>query len=297
MIKQTLYFGNPAYISTKNAQLVIKIKKDEKEHTATRPIEDIAVIILDHGRITITHNAIKRLQENKVAIISCDDKHMPGSLMLPLVGHSEQTEKYRYQISASAPLKKNLWQQTVIAKIKNQLSVLDKLDRPATRLTHLLNKVQSGDPQNIEAQAAAYYWKTYIDGFVRDRLGGPPNNLLNYGYAILRAMTARSLVSSGHITSLGIHHRNKYNPYCLADDIMEPYRPFVDLVAYQMYTEEKTDPILNISNKARLLRFSTMDAVYENKKSPLMVGIQMTTASLAACFKGEKRKINYPVLE
>ena len=296
MIKQTLYFGNPTYLSLKNKQLQIRIKSNEGEKIVSRPIEDIGIVLLDHGQITISHNAIKALQDNKVALISCDDKHMPASLMLPLVGHSEQTEKYRYQIEATQPLKKNLWQQTVIAKIKNQSRVLKKVGKAYGKLDYLASRVQSGDTTNIEGQAASYYWRSLFDNFIRDRYGEPPNNLLNYGYAILRAMIARSIVSSGLLPSLGIHHRNKYNAFCLADDIMEPYRPFVDLIVYYMFEIEGLASFLDTKGKSHLLSVSTMDAMFGKKKSPLMVGMKMTTASLAACFMAKKRKINYPIL-
>ncbi len=296
MIKQTLYFGSQAYISLKHKQLQIRKNTIEGEKLITRPIEDIGVVILDHGQITITHKAIIALQNNKVALISCDDRHMPTSLMLPMVGHSEQTEKQRYQIEASLPLKKNLWQQTVIAKIKNQSRVLIKVGKSHKKLDYLSSRVESGDPNNIEGQAASYYWKTLFDDFVRDRYGEPPNNLLNYGYAVIRAMIARSLVSSGLLPGLGIHHRNKYNPFCLADDIMEPYRPFIDLIVYDAFENQGLASFLDKETKSSLLAVSTMDAQFGKRKSPLMVGMIMTTASLAACYRGKKRKINYPLL-
>jgi len=294
MIKQTLYFGNPTYLKLKNKQLHIVVKSDDEEKQVTRSIEDLGVIILDNSQITITHNAIKALQNNKTAIISCDDNHMPNSLMLPLEGHTEQSERFRYQIEATQPLKKNLWQQTVIAKINNQKTVLELLGRPSKRLDILAHRVQSGDNTNIEGQAAAYYWSQYLDGFLRDRYGEPPNNLLNYGYAILRSLVARALVSSGLIPTLGIHHKNKYNAYCLADDIMEPFRPFVDVMAYDLYSNHGESTFLSKESKQKLLSIATVDAFFGKKKSPLMVGLQITTASLAQCFSGQKRRIIYP---
>lgn len=296
MIKRTLYLGNPAYVKVKNNQLVIITKSAVSEKEVTRPVEDIGVILLDHNQITITHYAIKALMKNKVALISCDDYHMPASLMLPLEGHTQQSEKYKYQIDASVPLKKKLWQQTVVAKIENQKRVLELLDKPAARLKLLLGRVQSGDPENIEAQAAAYYWPTLLDGFTRDRYGDPPNNLLNYGYAILRSMIARSLVSSGLIPTLGIHHRNKYNAYCLADDIMEPYRPFIDIICHNMFVNKEVESFLSKTSKAQLLSIATVDGQFGSNRRPLMVGMAYTTASLSACYQGEKRKINYPLL-
>lgn len=297
MIKKTLYFANATYIKLKHKQLHIHIKTKVNEQEITRAVEDIGIVMLDNDQITITHGAIRALQENKTVIISCASNRMPHSIMLPIEGHTEQSERYKIQLAASLPLKKKLWQQTVEAKVRNQMLVLQKLDKPTHRLRVLLSRVQSGDPENIEGQAAAYYWPTLIDGFIRDRYGDPPNNLLNYGYAILRAMTARALVSSGMLPTIGIHHRNKYNAFCLADDIMEPYRPFMDLIVYNMFINNDLESFLSTSSKQHLLSIAQMDAKFGKKKSPLMVGMSTTTASLYKCYSGEKRKIIYPLIE
>lgn len=295
MIKRTLYFGNPCYLSLKDNQLQIKMR-NELDHVVTRPIEDIALVMMDHPQITISHNAIKELQANKVVIVSCDDRHMPHSIMLPMEGHTEQSKRYRKQLQASQPLKKNLWQQTVVAKINNQKEVLRLLDKPYERLEVLAKRVQSGDPDNIEAQAAAYYWGTYLDDFIRDRYGEAPNHLLNYGYAVLRAMVARALVSSGLLLTLGIHHKNKYNAFCLADDIMEPYRPFVDAIVYDMYVNMNLESFLDSDGKQQLLSLGAVDAQFGKKRRPLMVGMAFTTSSLYQCFAGKKRKLQYPIM-
>jgi len=213
MIKRTLYFGNPAYLSVELSQLVIK--KPDTLDKILIPIEDIGILILDHQRITITHEVIRRLQENKAAIISCDKQHMPQSLLLPLEGNYTQSEVQRFQIEASIPLKKQLWQQTVTAKIKNQKLLLYKLGLDYKRLEVLEQRVNSGDTTNVEGQAAAYYWSHLFEDFNRDRYGSYPNNLLNYGYAILRSMMARALTSSGLLPTLGIFHKNKYNAFLL----------------------------------------------------------------------------------
>ena len=275
---------------------MIKTKYGEDEKQTSRPIEDIGVVILDNGQITISHNAIKALQDNKVVIISCDHTHMPHILMLPMEGHTEQSQRYGIQLQASVPLKKNLWQQTIVAKINNQKKVLQKLNKPYKRLEVLVRRVQSGDPENVEGQAAAYYWRSYLDGFVRDRYGEPPNNLLNYGYAVLRALVARALVSSGLLLTIGIHHHNKYNAYCLADDIMEPLRPFVDLIVHNMYYKEEMDSFLTVEGKSRLLKLPEIDVLYGKHTSPLMVGLSQTSSSLYKCYSGEKRRIVYPKL-
>lgn len=297
MIKKTLYFANPTYIKLKHKQLHIHIKTKVNEKEVTRSVEDVGIVMLDNDQITITHGAMRALQENKAVIISCAANRMPHSIMLPIEGHTEQSERYKIQLAASLPLKKKLWQQTVEAKVRNQMLVLEKLEKPTHRLRILLRRVQSGDPENIEGQAAAYYWPTLIEGFIRDRYGEPPNNLLNYGYAVLRAMTARALVSSGMLPTIGIHHKNKYNAFCLADDIMEPFRPFMDMIVYNMFINNELESFLSTSSKQHLLSITQLDAKFGKKKSPLMVGMSTTTASLYKCYSGEKRKIIYPLIE
>ena len=294
MIKRTLYFGNPAYLSVGLDQLVVQQPGNDDKKTI--PIEDIGVVLLDHAQITITHAVLRRLADNKSAIISCDESHMPSGLMLPLEGNYTQAEKYNHQINASVPLKKNLWQQTVKAKVANQLIVLKKLGKPFKRLEVLLDRINSGDSGNIEAQAAAYYWPVLFDDFIRDRYGEPPNNLLNYGYTILRAMMARALLSSGLLPTLGIFHKNKYNAYALADDIMEPYRPFADMLAYELFAEMKIDTFLDREAKVKILGIATTDAIFAKVKSPLMVGMSRTSASLYDCFEGKKKLIVYPIM-
>lgn len=228
MIKRTLYFGNPAYLKTTNEQMVIEMQ--DSGETKQVPIEDIGLLILDHQQITITQATIAKLLANNVAFITCDNTHHPTGLMLNLDGNTLQSQKFQAQVDASAPLKKQLWQQTVTAKIENQAALLKTQSAEYKLLNTYAKDVKSGDSENHEARAAAYYWKRIFPDFLefrRERYGPPPNNLLNYGYAILRAIVARSLVASGLLPTLGIFHRNQYNAYCLADDVMEPYRPFV----------------------------------------------------------------------
>jgi CRISP-associated protein Cas1 len=308
MIKKTLYFGNPTYLSTSNEQLVIKLPEVErndslpdsfkKESVRTVPIEDIGVVVLDHQQITITHGLIEKLLDNNAAIVTCDKSRMPVGLLLPLNGNTTQSERFREQLDASIPLKKQLWQQTVKCKILNQAAVLQQCRKDKARnLLAWADEVKSGDPDNLEARAAVYYWKTMfptIPDFVREREGIPPNNLLNYGYAILRAVIARSLVASGLLPTLGIFHHNRYNAYCLADDIMEPYRPFVDKLVVEIIDSKIAIAELNKDIKARLLSIPTLDVEIEGKRSPLMIAAQQTTASLYKCFSGELRKIAYP---
>ncbi|MEE1302072.1 MAG: type II CRISPR-associated endonuclease Cas1 [Bacteroidales bacterium] len=310
MIKRTLCFTNPAYLSLKNNQLVIKLPEVETnsslpedfkaEATKTIPIEDIGIVVLDNKRITITQGVMEALLENNAAVITCNESHLPIGMHLPLVGNTTQTERMRYQIEASLPLKKQLWQQTISAKIQNQAAVLKQMRGTEVRnMLKWASEVKSGDSENLEARAAVYYWQNafpMIENFTRSREGVSPNNLLNYGYAILRAIVARALVSSGLLTTLGIHHRNKYNAYCLADDIMEPYRPYVDRLVMQLYDKYPNCEELTKELKAELLQIPVLDVVISGKKSPLMIAVSTTTSSLQKCYSGELRKIVYPII-
>ena len=305
MIKRTLCFTNPAYLSLKNEQLVVKIPQSDgdkqSEMVTTVPIEDIGVVVIDNRQITITSAVMDALLANNCALITCDAKSLPVGLLLPLCGNTTQSERFRYQIDASLPLKKQLWQQTVQAKIYNQAEVLSKCTDAEIGCMQVWSKeVKSGDSDNLEGRAAAYYWKKlfgHIADFNRDREGVPPNNLLNYGYAILRAVVARALVSSGMLPTLGIHHHNRYNAYCLADDIMEPYRPYVDEMVFNL-VKEKGLPEDGLTRewKAELLKIPVLDVVISGKRSPLMIAVTQTTASLYRCYCGESRKIVYPIM-
>lgn len=310
MIKKTLCFSNPAYLSLRNSQLVIKLPEVERNDTLptefkqdavrTIPIEDIGVVLLDNKQITVTQGLMEALLENNCAVITCDSSHIPAGMLLPLESHTLQSERFRHQIGASLPLKKQLWQQTVQAKINNQATALQQLyGCEVGNMRAWARDVRSGDPDNYEARAAAYYWQSFFPQyptFVRGREGEPPNNLLNYGYAILRAVVARSLVGSGMLPTLGIHHHNRYNAYCLADDIMEPYRPYVDTLVAGIVNEGGDISQLTTTLKSRLLSIPIIDVVIDGRRSPLMIAATRTTASLAACYMGESRKIAYPIL-
>lgn len=301
MIKRTLYFGNPAYLSTRNEQLIINLPDakgmDNKSGQNTIPIEDVGVLITDHQQITLTHALLEKLLKNNCAVITCDHTHHPVGLFLSLNGNSVQSERFRHQINASVPLKKQLWQQTIKVKIENQATLLKNSQSvEVENMFWWASKVTSGDSQNHEARAAAYYWANLfpLDSFKRGREEAPPNNLLNYGYVILRALVARALVASGMMPTLGIHHRNRYNAYCLADDIMEPYRPFVDKVVLKLVKSGMPYDELTKEIKWDLLSIPTLDVIINGNRSPLMVALTQTTASLYSCFEGSTRKIVYP---
>lgn len=297
MIKKTILVENKSAITTKNQQLVLKSEIRE----SSIPIEDIGFLVLDHPEIYLSIPAMNLIVENNTAIIICGSNHLPNGMFLNLNSHHIQQEIFKNQIEASVPLKKQLWQQTIVEKIRNQGELLAKITENKNTFDFLASKVLSGDTSNMEGVAAQQYWKNFplpnheIDGIKRERYGDYPNNFLNYGYAILRAATARALSGSGLLNTLGIHHKNKYNAFALADDIMEPFRPIVDEKVFDImkrYQEQE----LNTAIKAELLQILTQTVYFKEEKSPLMVGLQKTASSLQQCFTGNRKKIKYPKL-
>lgn len=302
MIKRTICIENPAHLKCRNDQLVVNfngIKGMEDVPEKSVPIEDIGIVILEHHQITVSHYLLDRLLQNNVAVVTCNATHHPTGLLLNLDGNTVQSERFRAQTEASEPLKKQLWQQTVKAKIANQASLLGKYAVPNEILKNYGQSVRSGDADNNEAKAAVYYWQNLFPPawlFYRKRDGVPPNNLLNYGYAILRACVARALVGSGLLPTFGIFHRNRYNAYCLADDIMEPYRPFVDEIVRGIIDETSHVETLTPEFKVKLLKLPAVDVYLDEVKSPLFVAVQRTAASLARCLLGEEKKLLYPAM-
>ena len=292
MLKKSILLENKASISTKNLQLVIKTETRE----STIPIEDIGYLVIDHPEIYLSIPALNLLIDNNTAVIICNTNHLPNGMFLNLNSHHIQQEIFKNQINASAPLKKQLWQQTIIEKITNQGILLQKITSKNNNFEFLASKVLSGDSANMEGVAANFYWKSFFEhNFKRERFGDYPNNFLNYGYAILRAATARALSGSGLLNTLGIHHKSKYNAFALADDIMEPFRPIVDekvAEIMQNYSEQE----LNTQIKAELLQILTRTVYFKEDKSPLMVALQKTASSLQQCYTGERKKIKYPKL-
>lgn len=289
MVKRTLFFSNRAHLSFSNKQLLIHIGQEK----IPRAIEDISMVVLEHPEITVTQQAIQGLMENNVAVIFCGSDYMPKGLLFPLEGHQLQSERFRHQVKAGEALKKNLWMQTVKSKIENQHKMLEIAGSTVNLMT-LAAKVRSGDPENVEGMAARRYWEALFGPeFRRERFGDTPNPFLNYGYAVLRAAVTRSLVGSGLLPTLGIFHRNRYNAFCLADDIMEPYRPWVDREVFIMQQEGLTEGSLEKESKLRLVNILQSDVQMGKKSRPMSIALSETTASLAACFIGEKRKLTY----
>lgn len=301
MIKKVLCFSNKTRLSLRLGQLVIQLTDASGEiSTTTRPIEDIGVIILESHDISITSALMAYLMMSNVAVMICDEKHIPSGMMLPLTYNSTATEKASSQISSSQPLKKQLWQQTVAAKINNQSRLLSTKCQGQTVCMDVWAKsVKSGDKDNLEARAAVFYWKNLFPEeykFYRGDDNHPINPLLNYGYSILRGIVARAIVSTGLIPSIGLFHSNKYNPYCLADDIMEPYRPYVDSVVCDIVSRRGMECVLDKETKIELLTIPVMDVKINNLRRPLTAAVTITVASLAKCYSGEIRKIIYPTI-
>ncbi len=303
MIKRTIVLSNQAYVKKENNQLVIQQARhnDGGQGTETHsvPIEDIGILMIESHQCTITEAAISALMENNAVFISCNSFHHPDGMMLPLAGHTLHTVVLKDQIKASLPLRKQLWQQTMKAKILNQAAALNMFGINTEPLEYWSRKVRSGDPDNYEGRAAAYYWKNFFPGdygFVRDPEGMAPNGLLNYGYTILRAATARAIVGSGLHPAIGLFHKSQYNPFCLADDLMEPYRPFVDLVVRTICSEQGQNADLSPETKKQLLTILGNDVWIEEERKPMLLGLTSTTSSLVRCFAQETKKISYPLL-
>lgn len=310
MLKRTLVISNPHHLSVRHKQLMLDNKETGESKQA--PIEDIGTLLLDHQGITLTQASISELTLNNVAVVFCDEKHLPASMLLPLESHHLPNQRLRQQLDAGEPLRKQLWQQTIKAKLRNTAALLDSIGKEGDPLRKMATRVRSGDIGNTEGVAARYYWrKLFGEEFRRDRFGEPPNNLLNYGYAVLRANVARSLVASGMLPALGIHHHNKYNAFCLADDIMEPFRPFIDRAVHQRinaqasrHCEEGTTeaiPRLNLEitkeDKVALLEVLSVDVFFGEEKSPLSIALNTVSANLAKCFEGTEKKLIYPSLQ
>ena len=295
MLKRALFFSTPFCLSLKNNQMIIHTKA-MPEMQKSIPIEDIGYVVLEHQQTNITLPLLNALSDNNVAVIFCGNNFMPNAMLMNLDSNKTQGESYRAQIEASEPLKKGLWKQTVEAKIRNQIALLNKLGKDGNKLKPYYMNVKSGDADNREGIAAKIYWnELFGDEFIRSREGCEPNNMLNYGYTLLRAAVARALMGSGLFPAFGIFHRNRYNAFPLADDIMEPYRPYVDEIVFNLYANGERELTKDV--KSQLLRILFTDTAFGKVTRPLDVGLTMTTASLSKCFSGIQKKIVYPLLE
>jgi len=292
MLKRTLFFENPYHLSVKNHQLVVNDKKNNKQHIV--PSDDIGFVVFDHRELSYTQAVLQLFSEQNTAVIICNQKHLPVSILQSIDANYTQGQNTDYQLQASEPLKKQLWKQTIKHKIKNQAAMLKKIGKSYEDLLQIAKDVKSGDQTNREGHAAKIYWSRIFEDFSRQRFGDQPNSMLNYCYTILRTATAKAITGSGLLPVMGIKHHNKYNSYRLADDIMEPYRPYADEVVYQTYKKFPDYKDLTTPIKAELLKILTVDTDFELVKRPLSIGLTITSASLVKCYRAEARKIQYP---
>ena len=292
MLKRTLVFSSPMILSLKNQQLVYAFK-DTPNEKLTVPIEDVGVVLLENQQTNITLPLLNALAESEVQVVICNNKGMPSAMIQSMDSNNLQGETLRNQISCGEVLKKQLWKQVIEAKIKNQASLLNNIGEEGNILKPFYSNVRSGDVDNREGIAARIYFQhLFGDCFVRNRDEMGINALLNYGYSILRAATCRAIVSSGLLPAIGIHHHNRSNAYPLADDLMEPFRPFVDGVVYDLVTRGQME--LTKEVKGELISVLYADTKYEKIIRPLSVGLSMTTASMVKCLSKELNTISLP---
>jgi CRISPR-associated protein Cas1 len=300
MIKRIIEISQAkTYLSVKNDQLIIK--RDDQQ-VGQIPCEDIGMLIVDSSGVTYTHGVFTTLLKSGSVVVLCGRDHHPAGLLLPTESNSLQTARMRSQLMAKEPIKKQIWKQLIIAKIKHQAKILSSDSAGYKKLVAMSKSIKIGDPENKEAQASKLYWQHYVSQleFRRQRHGSAPNNLLNYGYAILRAAIARAVVAAGLNPSIGVHHHNKYNAFCLADDLMEPFRGFVDEKVLEIWADKSSDndyEELDQPTKARLLEILYKEVEIGQYAGPLMVGLHRTAASLIKCFEGEQTEVNLPKID
>ena len=299
MLKRTLVFTTACKLSLKNQQLRFQGAKNEEQVERLVPVEDIGFVILESHSIIITSALLRALEKNNTAVVLCDESHHPCAVMQSYCGNNTHSETLRCQIEAALPLKKRIWKDIVSAKINNQADLIDICGKSGQQIRGYARSVKSGDSDNREGMAAKSYWRLLFGdtGFKRIREGEMPNPLLNYGYAILRAASARALISSGLYCAIGVHHHNRYNAFCLVDDFMEPYRPFVDRLVYKVVQERGVEEEISTEVKKELLSVLTSDVVFKTRKRPLLVGLSESSAALVRCFKGESRTLCFPTLK
>ena len=295
MLRKTVEFSTPGTrLSVKHSQLVVDRPNLPR---ATLPIEDLGVVIVDDVRATYTQSVLYSLLEAGATLMVTDRDHLPAGMMLPLDAHHVQTERHRAQIEASAPVRKRTWQALVCAKIKQQATVLSHFAGDDAGLARMARRVRSDDRDNLEAQAAQRYWpRLFGKSFRRNREAEGVNALLNYGYAVVRAAVARAVVATGLIPSLGVHHRHRGNPFCLADDLLEPYRPYVDWRVRQMVGNgaESTPDLSVRRNRGALLSLLNETVRVGGRREPLLLGLHSSAASLCRTLTGGDRTLALP---
>jgi CRISPR-associated protein Cas1 len=292
MIKRTVEIsGYDTHLHMRRDQLIVE--RDD-QIIGQVPMEDVGLLVIDSPTATYSHTSLVKLLGYGAGVVLCDEDHMPAAFLTALDGHHLQAERLRTQVEASKPACKRLWQQIVQAKIKNQAAICESPEGKR-RLLVLQGEVGSGDPKNVEAQAARIHWSEWLgpsSSFRRKRDGDPPNALLNYGYMAIRASVARAIVGSGLHPSVGLKHSNRYNAFALADDLLEPLRPLVDLTVRDLHRGGKAE--IDKDTKAALLGVLTHTCGYADQTGPLLVALEMMAASLVRCLSGEEKALRIP---
>ncbi len=299
MLKRTLVFTNPCRLNLKDGQIHYRSIDAKEEIDRSIPLEDVGFVMLESQAITITSGLLQAFERNSTAVVLCDSTHHPCAVMQSYNGNTTHSETLRCQIEASLPLKKRIWKEIVISKIQNQARLLEYYQlQGVSKLKGYAAMVKSDDSNNREGLAAKVYWQNLFGeiSFKREREGDMPNGALNYGYAVLRAAASRALVGSGLYCAIGVHHRNRYNAFCLVDDFMEPYRPFVDRIVYDLVKAGENSEELTSELKKKLLSVLSVDVSFEKWRRPLMVGLTESSAALARCIRGESEELCFPSL-
>lgn len=301
MIKRTIEISQQSvHLSVRLDQLLVQPHDAPPEQTKSIPCEDIGIVLVDHGRTTYSHHALATLVEHDAVVIVCGSDHHPVGVLMPLADHTQVVWRINDQLSISKPLKKQLWKQIVQAKILAQASNLDAQSPACRRLCAMVNEVRSGDTSNVESQAARLYWSVWLGpdiAFKRDRnrTAPAPNNMLNYGYSVMRAAVARAIVAAGMLPMIGIHHSNRSNAFCLADDLLEPLRPIIDRRVRELFVQSNRTE-LDQPTKAGLLETLTWRVETAGETGPLFVALHRYVASLVKCFQGETDQLSIPRL-
>lgn len=274
--------------------MVVRSTCDGGEELGQVPLDDIAAVIANAHGLSFSNNLLVALAKRGAPFVVCAANHNVVSMLWPVDGNFQQAKRYDAQIAASKPTRKRLWAQVVRAKLLQQAAALEAAGAPPAPLSGLIRKVRSGDPENIEAQGARRYW-TLLFGpdFRRDRSAGGVNGLLNYGYTVLRAASARAVIAAGLHPTVGIHHLNEGNPMRLVDDLMEPFRPVIDLLVWQMVREALEE--VNPETKRILVRSLFDDMQTEAGATPVVVCLQRLAVSLAYVYLGERESLDLPL--
>lgn len=292
MLRRTIEISSdPTHVSMRRGQLTLT---RDGHHIASVPCEDLGTVVVDHPQTTYTHAALREIVKHGAALVVCGNDHQPAGLLIPMATHSQIVQRMQEQIEASLPRKKRIWQQIVQAKIQAAANVLHPAP-VAKQLRALVQQVRSGDPNNVEARAAKLFWRNWLPAeqkFRRDQDGDGFNGLLNYGYAVVRALLARAIVSAGYCPAIGIHHHHRSNPFCLADDLIEPLRPLVDGCVRSLHQQDHH--AITRETKAELLGLLASTTEFAGETGPLNVMVHRYINCFGDCLRGDSQRLDYP---